>query len=230
MVDERFFDLRGKTEEELKIIWYLVGVSISKYRKPRDTYAYTNQWKSSSRKLVKIVKSNLKATEKIKTEESKGYRYYRLSVESEELSDSLSKFGLDNKITERTFPEVPVKYLDHLVRGFWDGNVSCVNTQSEPSYIRKKGKTSNYRYNRKIVQICFNKAFRKTLYDKLVKYAGVKSGKKITDGVLSFCAEDLIAVYRFIYRDWDFIKKHGIWVPEKKRLFDVGPKGIKLYK
>lgn len=196
-INERFFD------KESKEMWYALGVSFSKYSASRTDDR--NSWSVNSYRLLEIVQSCLEAEQKIGTPDKNGNALFQ--VRNKHLQDNLRERGLGVPKSEREFPkDCGEQYLDHFVRGFFDSNVT-VSTKSTGSLYTRVSYPS--------VQ------FLQELYIGLAKHAGVKPGRKINISVFDLNGTDVIAVHNFIYRDWDFIKEHGLYLPAKKEKFGL---------
>jgi len=190
-INEHFFD------EESKEMWYILGVSYSRYsisRKDNRT-----SWTSSSHKLLEIVQTHLEATEyKIGKREGRGEMLFQ--VRSQYLQLKLKERGLGVPKKERKFPkDCDKKYLDHFIRGFFDANVSVSG-------------------NGIVSQIYFNIAFLKELHNHLIGSASVARDSP-EKSPLRYAHKDTIKIYNYLYRDWDFIQDKGLYLPAKKARF-----------
>lgn len=225
-VNEHFFGVEGKTPEQLKEMWYILGISFAQYSAqaplPGRNVQHRNRWQSASEGLVGIVKSSLESEHSIVRIRNRNIRggedfvNYYLSIDNNRIYESIRGFGLGVPKSAREFPEIEEQYLDHFVRGFFDAQVSCMNIVQKHTTLSGIMK---YPYQR--LEIYFNVGFLKRLYDALVKHALVMPGKKIDKSPLVLYGPEVGKVYDFIYRDWDFIQESGLYLPSKKELFEV---------
>lgn len=190
-VNERFFD------KESKEMWYVLGVSFGRYFPSRIDN--TNTWSSSSRRLVGIVQEQLEAEHPIIGPEYVGT--YKLRIGSDNIHDKLSEWGCIPGKENRRFPDgLGPLYLSNFVRGFFDAHVSASTNG--------------------LLQIYYNIPFLRELNRHLVESEVVKPGKVVTDQVLVYSdREDIAGLHHFIYRDWEFVKRNGLYLPEKKERF-----------
>lgn len=192
-VNEHFFDVESKE------MWYVLGISFAKYNPERG--GNRNTWTSSDEDLLEIVKTSLQSEAKKGRPTKKGSRNFQFR--NQYLHDKLIERGCIYNKSERTFPEnCEEQYLDHFVRGFFDGNVSV--------------STDNY------TSISYpSVSFLQKLYPMLVSHASVRAGRQVTKSPLQLRGQDVIAVHNFIYRDWDFIQEHGLYLLSKKERFKI---------
>ena len=222
-VNERFFDSERKAPDELKAMWYILGISFSQYSAQlRQDSLPLNRWQSTSEGLIGIVKSALESEHAISPATNRHIRTgeefltYYLSIGNQKIHDDLIKRGLGVSKEERAFPEVEPQYLDHFVRGFFDAQVLCSN-----QIVKKNNGYGTYMRHIQTLDVYFNVPFLKGLYAALVEHAHVKDGKKVKNSPLIFGGSDVKKIYGFIYRDWDFIQEKGLYLPQKKALFEV---------
>ena len=195
-IDKHFFD------EESKEMWYVLGVSYGTYFPERKRPV--NTWSSSHLDLIEIIKRELKSGHTTIEEEIT----YKLRFRNEHVQSKLFERGAIPGKKNRKFPEdIGEQYLDHFVRGFFDGNVSCSKTSI---------------YNKNVLAISYPSVqFLQQLYSHLVSHASVRSGKEVEKSPLNLTHLDAIAVHDFIYRDWDFIQERGLYLPLKKERFEI---------
>jgi len=218
-VNEKFF------EAESKVMMYLLGISIAQYSSEIISQkSVGNKWQSTSRTLIEKVGSLIASEHTIEShtyenirEDGDDFTTHWLRIHNKRLYDSLREKGLDVPKSERMFPpNIEEQYLDHLVRGLFDAKVLCRNS------IYRKEYDSGVRFHAdKRLPIYFNVPFLKDLYDILVEHAHVKGGRDIEKSPLILHNEDVRAVYDFLYRDWKFIRKNGLYLPTKKDAFEV---------
>lgn len=195
-VNEHFFD------KESKVMTYLWGMSLAIYSPERN--GPRNTWTSSNENLLSIVKETLKSNAEIGRPSDLNSR--NLQFRNQYLHDKLIERGCVYDKSERKFPDgVKGRYPDHLDRGFFDAHVTCVYTMGKYP----------------LLQIYFNTAFLQGLHNQLVADAGVSDTKKVDKSPLVYYGEDVQKIHNFIYRDWEFIKRHGLYLPSKKERFEI---------
>jgi len=192
-INEHFFD------RESKEMWYVLGVSYSRYIISRKDNR--NSWTSSSHELLEIIQTQLEAEHKIGKQDGRKERLFQ--VRSQYLQYKLKERGLGVPKKEREFPkDCNEKYLDHFIRGFFDAHVSL----------------NEDRGNRIISQIYFNITFLKELHNHFVKCASVDRDSP-EKSPLRYGNENTMKIYCYLYRDWDFIQENGLYLPSKKEGF-----------
>jgi len=192
-LNEHFFD------RESKIMMYILGISFSRYI---PSFANNrNSWSSTSVELLTKVKRALETTASIG---KPGKRRSRLlQVTSQHLQDKLEGYGLGVIRSERKFPHsIRNRYLDHFLRGFFDGNVSVTTDSS--------------------IAISYpSLEFIQGVYIELVANAGIRAEREFYKPLIHLRDPDVDAVYYFLYRDWNFIQKHELYLPFKKSKFRI---------
>lgn len=215
-VNDNFFD------QESKAMWYILGITFAKgilVNHPKKI-----EWQTTSKPLLEIVNSSLGSEYPIHSrdythvrEGEDDFTMYKLLISSPRLYEALSVSGLDVPKKERRFPsDIEEQYLDHFVRGVFDAQVSCTNS------LQRYGKNDEYaRHDQRLITGRFGIPFLQDLYETLVQYAHVRSGKLISKPPLSLSGSDVRKVYEFLYRDWAFIEANGLYLPSKKERFEV---------
>lgn len=210
-------------KEQSKIMLYFLGGSFSIYGCgiiPSKTagYFFTNRWQSSNKTWIEKLKFFLESEHKITTNLFKRickrdhFETYTLAIGSQKMYHHLKKHHLNRHRKDRPFPENINPYIiNHFIRGFADVHFSVCN------YLHKEDK---YEYKYKIITIHNNKEFNSGLERVLVEHADVKPKKVVTD-VLLYSNEDVKKIHDFIYRDWNFIKKHNLYLQGKKEKFET---------
>ena len=83
----------------------------------------------------------------IKSGEFKGYQHSSVSITSQKLVDSLSKYGCTpNKSLTLTFPDIPIKWINHFVRGYFDGDGSVFISNEKHWRSKKISPVIHYRF------------------------------------------------------------------------------------
>lgn len=202
-INEKFF------YENSKEMFYVLGAAFRCCSPQNNNYC---TFRSRYRGLVEIVKKEIECEHTILAD-PRGRRSYFLQMYDEKMCDILKKkWGLVQDKSKRKFPEFNYnKYLNHFARGFFDA-VGIVKTRENRSNV---------------VVMEFYPKFLKDFNKALKKYAGVErdySGNKR----LIFGHYDAVNFYNFIYKDWKFIEKSGLFLPFKKELFNTGHESSRL--
>jgi len=194
-IDEHFLD------EESEKMYYLWGSFFVCYTPYKENGV---MFKSHYKDLVEIIKRESKS-EHIVIEDNRNKSSYWIVAQGVPILRSrLVKLGLDLPKEKREFPKrINEKKLSHFVRGFFDAKAS-IN-------IRKELTTTRIR---------FNHLFLLDLHQTFIKYAKVEGGGS-KENYVSYGHNDSIKIHNFIYQDWGFIKKSGLYLPFKKQLFNT---------
>lgn len=124
---------------------------------------------------------------------------YTLRIGSHKIYNSLLKLGLyPNKSLTIKFPDIPVKYLDHFMRGYLDGD-GCVFLE------RAAGKKQKLIVKRlSTIFTSGSKDFLKKMNATMRKHLGVKQDK-VYNGHRSFqlryMTADSIKLFKFLYKN-----------------------------
>jgi len=197
-INEHYFDLEGRTEDELKRRYYVLGAFYANYAPA----GYNGiRFSSSSGDLVQIVSDELESQHRIGFNEPSSYWIEIHGVPY--LRSKLEELGLADDKSKRKFPGyIPDPYLDHFIRGFFDAQM-----------IPRTNRYTN-------LVILFNNHFLVRLHHVLSRRANVKRDKP-PGNVLFYAHKDSLRIYQFIYRDWQFIKKYGLYLQSKKNSFRI---------
>jgi hypothetical protein len=208
-VNEDFFDRAVyRSKEKMKKMWYVLGISFSKYSHIR----YHNRWQSTSQQLTQKVKSFLESQHKIigpihynnRRKKGKGFDIYRFEFNSEKVFEDLASYKLDERKYNRPFPkDMEADFLSHFLRGFLEGHLPNHNNRVKSITIRR------------------NEEFLNDLVDALMDQKIIKGKKRIKKPFLRFNMMDLVDIYEFTYfKDEDVIEEYGLWIPEKKAILE----------
>jgi hypothetical protein len=202
-IDEHFLD------EESEKMYYLWGSFFVCYTPYKENGV---MFKSRYKDLVEIIKRESKSehivmedNRNIVMEDNRNKSSYWIVAQGVPILRSrLAKLGLDLPKEKREFPKrINEKKLSHFVRGFFDAKAS-IN-------VRKELTTTGIR---------FNHLFLLDLHQTFIKYAKAEGGGS-KENYVSYGHNDSIKIHNFIYQDWDFIKKSGLYLPFKKQLFNT---------
>ena len=218
--DEYFFDQNFKSDKELRIMWYVLGVSYATYS--QYTYKglyYINQWQSSHKEPIEKVKSFLKSRNKISKqsyknirEDGKSFYVYSLKIANRHLFGVLARFGLGVSKKHRKFP----KHLNEIFFGDFARGILDAKGKFR-SYVRPfRSEYGESTYVSHILNLFYNKDFLDHFYRYLVKYAGISNRKRIKKPPLQIFMGDAILVHDFIYRDFEFLQETGAYINVKK--------------
>jgi len=194
--------------EESKSMYYILGTFYASYIP--TTLKTGIIFQSSHKDLVQIVKEELESEHKIisysDSERDRGSYFLRI-YGVPKLKAKLEETGLDSDKEKREFPKkIDEEYISHFVRGFLDAKRRTVE-------VTPTGATR--------IKINFNKRFLTDLHKILIKYVGVEQKPKfLSKGILVYNHKDSLKIHDFIYRDWSYIKKHGLYIPSKKESFN----------
>jgi len=158
-------------------------------------------FRSKHKKLVELVRDEIFPGHSITSDNRKGKSSHWINAYSTpRLYSKLEELGLTVPKKEREFPEnISENQLYNVVRGFFDAEAA--------KNVRK-----NY------IRIGFCNRFLSGLNKVLIKHAGINGGT-LKDNELIYKKDDAIKIYNFIYQNFDFIKRNGSYLREKKEAF-----------
>ncbi len=127
-----------------------------------------------------------------------GKEIYKFKIGSKEIYNDLIHYGLyPNKSLTIKFPIIPIKYLDHFIRGYFDGD-GCVHFAKALSYT---GRTIVKRI--RVIFTSGSKIFLEKMNSELETH-GIKNGK-IYKSKRSFQLvlnnKDSIQLFKFMYKN-----------------------------
>ncbi|MEK6932937.1 MAG: helix-turn-helix domain-containing protein [Nanoarchaeota archaeon] len=212
LVNEYFFD--NKSRE----MYYILGTSYSAYAPPlhhKDTILFRN----SDEKLVKIIRNELQSDHEI-IPDNRGKSSYFFNFTSSQMRSKLNNIGLKQDKAERQFPDdIPEEYVSHFIRGFFDAGVYIIPN-----------------WNNELTTSCrlsFYKLFLEGLGNKLNSFLELKNKEfniyKNTGKTffILYGHKDSLKIHDFIYRDFEYVKEHNLYLASKKDLFNIDYKGEK---
>ncbi|MDP1688922.1 MAG: LAGLIDADG family homing endonuclease [bacterium] len=172
---------------------------------------FTNTEKNILTKIKRIIKTDLKISERKK--KMPGKTVYRIQVGSKEIYNDLIKLGMTpNKSRTIVLPKIPKKYFSHFLRGYFDGD-GCVNV------------CSYYKTGRNMLSTVINCNFvsgsdklLKAIKNSLTDFGIVKGGSLCfcNRGYrLAFSINDSFALYNFMYKN-----SSDLFMPRKKLIFE----------
>lgn len=148
-------------------------------------------------KIKKIISAKQKISERKRKDNWK--KAYRIQIGSKILFHDLVKLGFTPRKSKlMSFPEVPFCYLNHFIRGYFDGDgFSCI------AYTKRKDKTNKVR----VVLSGFisgSKEFLEKLSYHLENHAGIKGGTLYFHDRghrLTYSLKDSEKLFEFMYKD-----------------------------
>lgn len=191
-------------DEESKRMFYMLGAFYSCYIPKNDTPTGVII-RCRNEELLDLIKRELESDHTV-VHDSRGKNSHWIQIRDKHLRYTLEEKGLVPNKKERKFPEnMGEEYIDHFIRGFFDGQAHIT---------RYKGDGRN------VITLLFNKPFLIGLNNNLKEYAGVdherSSAKDLTYG-----HRDAMKIYKFIYRDWDFIEENKLYTNLQKDKFNI---------
>jgi len=169
---------------------------------------------SSDKRILVFIRQTMSSTHKISKRNARSGNVYRIQVGSKEMVEDLHNLGLvETKAHRMEFPDIPQKYLNLFILGFFDGdgNVWVGKTH-------KKRKLSTLTIQSAFTSASFN--FLKELHQNL-KSLGVSGGfiyniKNKNCSRLILSTNDSLKLYKIMY--------NGVCVPyclgRKKKVFE----------
>lgn len=158
------------------------------------------QFTSKDRDIIQKIRDVLASTHKIAAvQEAKEWKTaYRLQIGSKKLFNDLLKLGLVPRKAKRiSVPQIPQKYLQHFIRGYFDGD-------GHVTVSTYKRKNRNNRLTTIILSgfSSSNKKFLVSLHGLLKQYAGLVGGSifESSGQRLLYSIHDSLALYRFLYQ------------------------------
>jgi AraC-like DNA-binding protein len=197
-VNQQFFD------EESRKMYYVLGAFYSSCIMPKRQTIIV--FRNSNKDLVEIIRDEIESEHTIVSDprENKSSHWFEMGSASH-LHSRLKELGLNKPKRKRRFPrDIDEYYISHFVRGFLDaqGSVKIAKTSF--------GKRSE-------LYIHFNHRFLKGLHRTIKKYA-MAEHSRLYDDNLKYVNEDCSRIHDFIYRDFGFINRYGLYLPLKKKL------------
>lgn len=149
-------------------------------------------------KIKAVIGSNHKIGVRVPKNSNK--KLYRLQIGSKEMCEDLIELGMRIKKTKTMqFPLVPVEYLKHFIRGYFDGDGHVWIGQNRENGLRTLSQT---------IEIGFTSSSKVFLTDlmKRLSVLGLKGGSLIcreTFFRLQYSVHDSIRFYHIIYDKMD---------------------------
>lgn len=82
---------------------------------------------------IEKFKANINSEHSISVKTVKGNSYYRISIQDSHLGNKLKELGVSsNKTYGWIIPEVPIEYMNHFIRGLFDGDGNFNNRKYKP--------------------------------------------------------------------------------------------------
>lgn len=218
---ETFFDNWSK-DMAYVLGYFAADGSMYKNKRGSCYVAFT----STDKELITLIKKLMgasNAVENYKSPKKTWNRRYVLQIGSKKLYQRLIELGFTpRKSLTLVFPDIPSSFLNHFLRGYFDGD-GCASF----AYYKRK----NRKNLQKVLNIrirCGSKKFIQTLQDKLTKIAYTGKGGLYFHScayALVYSAKDVLKLYSFMYSTIDvpcLKRKRGILL-KGLRAFNVGP-------
>lgn len=141
---------------------------------------------------------------------------YRLQIGSSEMCNDLESIGFrDNKTKSMALPNVPIKYLPHFVRGYFDGDGNVW-----VGYVHKNRKRPLFVIQTTFTSCSFDflSLLRQTLSEEIGVTGSLIKGKS---GYfrLSYSINGSLKLRNFMYNHGQY-EKSGLFLKRKKVVFD----------
>jgi hypothetical protein len=137
-INEAFFDFSNWSPSMAWVLGLLFADGNLKKNKPE--FRLSQRSPDGLRKVLNLMRSN----HMISTREKKSYKgvisgkIYSIEIWNKKLYDDLINFGLTPaKSTDMKFPEVPPGYMNHYLRGLYDGDGSFYINRFDGSVISR---------------------------------------------------------------------------------------------
>jgi len=192
-------DFFKKWSPEMAYILGYFAADGSMYANPRGSKYIT--FSSIDREMLEKVKQSLNSKHKIALRKRYNANWkdsFTFQIGSKEMYGDLVKLGfMQNKARRFHLPKVPKKYMNHFIRGYFDGDgsVTC-------GYTRRKD-----RNNKMIPYVlsCFASAnynFLKEISSVLRKNINMGKGSIYKEGGhLNYSKRDSIKLFNYMYKD-----------------------------
>ncbi len=200
-INERYFGLEGLAVAELKQRYYVIGATYSMYSPLGENGVI---FRSRHRSLAELVKEQLQSGNAIRPNGKNSY--FIQHVQATDLRSYLRQMGIVEDRSQRTFPYggVPNEFMDHFFRGFIDATARF------------------YIFDGKVkIQICYNAPFVKDLHIAIKRLTKIER-EEPKSKVNLYSHYDVVKLTNFMYSDWGFIEKCGLYAPENKKFLDEG--------
>lgn len=161
-------------------------------------------FRSNKRNLVEIIKDEIKSRHSIIEDKRPNHCSYWIETDNADyMRYRLHELGVAEGKHQRKFPKnIKEEYLSHFVRGFFDAKAN----------VSSKG-------GRTYTTFHFNNRFLLGLHEILVKYAGVGQ-EKPKGNMVAYGHSDSLKIHDFIYSDWRYVRRNGLYLPSKKEQFN----------
>lgn len=169
--------------------------------------------------LLEKIKKVVRSEHKISKRDGLGNEntVYRLQIGSIEMCDDLRNLGFDERKTKRMMmPNIPKKYFSSFVRGYFDGDGNVWS-----GFIHKDRKVPNLTL--RIMFTSCSYEFLQHLHAKIGSL-GIEGGSVYTAkgnfSRLQFSAQSALKLYGFMYNQCGSLRKNGLFLNRKKKVFE----------
>lgn len=171
------------------------------FRNPRGSHYIS--FCSTDNELIHYVKDTMDVTNKIEVypqTNEKHKTFYVLQIGSKKLYNRLIELGFTpTKSLTLNFPIIPDKFLNHFIRGYFDGD-GCAFFKC---YKRKDRKNNSLTIQLSIRFISGSYVFLKSLHESISQIAGINGGSLINRSdhsyELVYSLRNVLELYRFLY-------------------------------
>lgn len=192
-------DFFKKWSAEMAYILGYFAADGSMYINPRGAKYIT--FSSTDREMLEKVRWGFNSKHKISLKKRNNKNWqdsYTLQIGSKEMYRDLVKLGfMQNKAHRFHLPKVPNKYMNHFIRGYFDGDGSVTY-----GYFRRKDR--NYKMT-PYVLTCFasaNPTFLNEISSILMKNVNMGKGSIYKKGGhLNYSKMDSIKLFKYMYKD-----------------------------
>jgi len=172
------------------------------------------EFKSIDKNLVEKVKVLLNSNHRISARNwpEKWSTIYRLQIGSKDIYADLLTLGFtQTKSCTMVFPQIPIQFISHFVRGYFDGDGHVSISEYNRSGRKKKSKTIISGFT------SGSKDFLKNLHKILKRYANILGGSLYYKEAyrLSFSVQDSKRLQTFLYKN-----AYNLCLSRKRKVFE----------
>ncbi len=196
-INEEYFD----PGNESKSMYYVLGALFRSVNIKNGWFKFT----STHERLVEIVKDCLECEYKLGKQKDNNSYFIRVP-EVPDLISRLEQRGIHPDKRMREFPKkIPDKYLDHFIRGFMDACAYITLDQDDQVSMLLSFRS---------------RKFLAGLRETLTEITGTRKNS-LKNSILQYFHRDCMKIHDLIYADWEYIQEKGLYLPEKKKMFNI---------
>lgn len=164
--------------------------------------------------LLFAMRAAMRSEHKIAKRTARSGNVYRMQIGSKELVADLKKFGLEEAKAQRMrFPKIPLKYVSHFIRGFFDGDG---NVWVGKAHLDRKRPLNVIQTAFTSASLEFLEGLKMTLRKQGMMGGSLVSLKGKQCGRLSFSIKDSLKLYEIMYNG----SRTSLHLPRKKKVFE----------